>query len=111
MAAGKWNFSINQGDSFLYDLQLRDLDGSLVNLAGFTCEIECETYKGSGVTLFTWTTGSEITVTEALGLISIDVEEAITAAYAFSSGYHKVRLTDGTDVIRLLEGTVTLDKE
>jgi len=111
MNVGNWNFTIQQGSTFNQLMQFTDLDGNVINITGYTVTITCQTFKGSGVTLFTWAASSGITVTGTQGLVEIDIDEAVTAAYAFSIGYQTTEMTDGTDTFRIMQGNVYLDKE
>lgn len=114
MPAGKYDILIEQGATFQEVYTLRDVNKALINLTGYTGEMQIRETVDSTSTLASSTgTSPTITVTlgGAAGTITVSMTSAATAALSFDKAVYDLEITLGSVVTRLLEGVVTLSRE
>ena len=117
MAAGTYDFTIEQGATFSRVLTWRDDAGALVNLTGYTARMHLRTsitaVDPPALTLTD--ANSRIILGGAAGTITLALTATETAALgtpgAASTFVYDLELVSGATVTRLLEGTVTVDPE
>lgn len=87
------------------------VDGSPMNLTGYTGALQVrETYDSSAV-LFSLTSGSGITLGGTAGTIRADISAVSTAGVAAGFYAYDLELTAGSAVTRLLQGKFTVTGE
>lgn len=113
MAAGTYNFTIEQGATFSRTLTWKDGSGNPIDLTGYTAKLELKDVKGNVIITLTTNTGGGITLGGSAGTIAVTMTATQTAAFNFSAAHYDLKLTasDGVTVTRLLEGVVNLDDE
>ena len=129
MAAGKYNFTIEQGTTVNFEVQYKDSLGIPINLSGYRAQMQLKsdyadnkpkTYltltstlnsDGTGLNL----SGSNNSTPLSSGSIGIYIAACTSSALNFTNAYYDLELYSGsTDcpyTIRLLEGQVKLSKE
>lgn len=108
--ASKLDIVIEQGASFSTTLTWLDSEGVPVDLTGYSALLEGK--DSSGAVVVTWTDTDVITLGGVLGTIAIDVDDSVTATYAFDELTYCLVLTDTLSfATRLLKGSIILDAE
>ena len=112
MAAGKHNFTCEQGATFSRVITINDNNDALLNLTGYTARMQVRSLVDSASTLVDLTTeNGGITLGGAAGTITLTINAATTAAITDDGVYDlELEAGDGT-VTRLLEGLFRLSKE
>ena len=109
--AGKYNFVIQQGDTWQETLTLYDDSNTPIDLSNYSAVLIIKTSKAGSTILSCSTTGSYMTTQPLLGQISILVPSNITGSLTFDTAVYDLTLTTGSIVTRYLEGSVNLSKE
>jgi hypothetical protein len=122
MAAGLYNFSIEQGTSFGLSIVYANTSGVPINLSAFSCarmqwntssdEVKVFTTNNINSGLYHFSFGSPL----SSGIINFKVPASVTAGYSFLSAAYDIELETtsefyaggGPQVIRLLQGTVSI---
>jgi hypothetical protein len=117
MAAGQYNFEIEQGATLSKPLVIQNEDGSGVDLTGFIARLQARKTKADSEVLLDLTTengGLDITIVPSplSSTITLSIDDDATAALNFTSALYdlEIQAADGT-VQRLLEGKVTVSRE
>ena len=121
MAAGEYNFTVEQGTTMDIPITWRDGSNNPVNLTGYTARMQARETLAASTTLFEWTTeNSRIELGGATGVITIKATAVETAGFSWPipagqtnpQGVYDLELISGTGVVtRLLKGTITIDRE
>lgn len=125
MAAGPYDFTIEQGASFGLEIKYADSGNVPIDLAAFSCaRMQWNTNINTVYQFTTNNTNSGLYLFEfesplTSGVINFKIPASITAGYNFSSAQYDLELESvsefypggGPQVIRLLEGTVTVIPE
>lgn len=110
MAAGKYNFTIEQGTTFSRTFTWKDSSNTAINLTGYSAKLQIKDSKGS--VLVALTNGAGITLGGSAGTIAVRIDATTTTGFTFSSAKYDLKLTDASgSPTRLLEGVVILDSE
>lgn len=127
MAAGIHNFTIEQGTTVDFEIQYKDSNLVPINLTGYSGRMQIRsTYADNQPT--TYITLSSSLAPDGTGLnfsgsatrglkpptsgsVGIYINAESSSAFTFAKAKYDLELYSGSLVIRLLEGTVTLDKE
>ena len=124
MAAGKYNFTIEQGTTVDFDIAYKDNNNVAVNLSDYSGRMQIKDKVGGNVTHITLTSyagGSEpsdktgLDFTQAgSGIIKIFISAHSSSLLDFNKASYDLEIASGSEfpvVTRLLQGSVTLDKE
>lgn len=112
MAAGNYDFYIEQGATFNQQFIWKDSTGALVNLTGYTARMQIrQTVSNDTVLLSLTTENGRISLGGAAGTITLTLDAATSAGITFSRGVYDLELIHGGVVTRLLEGQVDVSKE
>ena len=111
MPAGIYNFTCEQGSTFLRDVEVTNFDDSVRDLDGFTARMQVRKDMEATSTLIELTTeNGRMLIDGNAGTISLIISAADTAALQFS-GIYDLELIGGTGVVeRLLQGNFNLDE-
>lgn len=106
--AAIFSFDIDQGTSFFMTLQPRSANGEFINLNGYGVRGQIrKSYQSVNKVDFT----TEIT-DATNGVFNISLTAAQTAAIKEGRNVYDIELFDGSgQVIRLMEGTITVNPE
>lgn len=113
MAAGVYNFTIEQGTTFRRTLTLKDSAGDPINLTGYTARMQIRAEVESTTVLLSLTTSNGgISLGGAAGTIEWFISDTNTSAIT-SEGVYDLEIvnTATNEVTRVLKGKVRLDKE
>ena len=119
MAAGKYDFNIEQGTSFTLSLVYKDNNGNPVNLTGWCARLIWK--SSSGIETFTTETINpyyRFDIDEPNGKLILQFPASTTNNFNFSNAKYDLELQSPDDlyigggkyIVRLLYGTVTLVK-
>lgn len=122
MAAGSYNFVIEQGASYGVSIQYANASGVPVNLSQFShARMQWQTDLNTSLSFTTNNTNSGLYLFEfasplSSGIINFKIPASITGGYTFSSAEYDLELVSNSDfyngggpeVIRLLQGNVTI---
>lgn len=125
MAAGKYNFTIEQGTTVRLELQYKDASGSAINLSGYSgrMQIKSDFADNAPVTYLTLSSslnadgtglnfsGSAGTNPPASGTIGLLISAETSSLLNFDTAFYDLELTTGSIVTRLLQGTIKLSRE
>jgi len=120
MAAGKYNFTIEQGATVDFEIVYRDSDNQPIDVDNYSGRMQIKDKPGGGVTHITLTnalatdgTGLDFTDGEQ-GKIKVFISAYSSSLLDFNKASYDLEIAtnDTYEVVtRLLQGTVTLDKE
>ena len=108
MAAGTYNFVLDQGATFSRQLTVKD-NGSVMNLTGYSVASTMRSTHDSSTVSGTFT----CTISNATGgVITIAMTNSTTAAIEEGMYVYDLEITSGAGTVtRLMEGTVTVNPE
>jgi hypothetical protein len=110
--AGKYNFIIQQGDTWQETLTLFDEENSPIDLTSYSAVLNIKSAKSGTSILSCSTTGSYLTIpSPSNGQILILVPSSITTSLSFGTGVYDLKLTKNGFVTRYLEGSVNLSTD
>ena len=126
MAAGKYNFTIEQGATLDFEIAYTDSNSNKIDLTGYTGRMQLKDKIGGSTTYITLSsslnadgTGLNFSGSNGLnpptsGTIGIFISANSSSALNFNKAVYDLEIISGSTypiVTRLLQGTVTLDKE
>ena len=108
MAAGKYDFTLEQGTTFSREITVQD-SGSAMNLTGYTPRMQMRSTHDSSTIALTFTA----TVSNAAqGKISLSATDTLTSAVEEGIYVYDLEIeSSGGTVTRLMEGNVTVTPE
>ena len=108
MAAGTYNFVLDQGATFPRQLTVKD-DGTVMNLTGYSVAAKMRSTHDSGTVVGTFT----CTISNATGgIITMSMTSTTTGGIEEGIYVYDLEMTSGGGTVtRLMEGTVTVNPE
>lgn len=121
MPATKYDFNIEQGSSFRLSLVYKDADGNPIDLTGWCARVIWTTNDNVTQTFITTNidySTYKFSIDAALGKVTLLIPPETTNGFSFDTAKYDLELQSdidfyvgaGKDIIRLLYGTVTLNK-
>src|SRR6056300_1877891 len=130
MAAGKYNFSIEQGTTVDFEITYTDSNDNPIDLSGYNARMDIRPSAGSDVKYLTLSSslgpcGTGLNMSGSGGLsaskplssgsIGVYISAASSSALTFTEASYDLEIVSGSGncavVTRLVEGKVTLSKE
>ena len=124
MAAGQYNFTIEQGATLKKQFTYKDSTGTVVDLNGYDARMQIRSTVGASDTIenltYTGQDGTRIaagldilptTGSEASGTIELHIHHASSSLYTFDQAVYDLEIQTGSIVTRLLQGRIKLSKE
>lgn len=108
MAAGRYNFKLDQGASFTLPITWKDSGDSPIDLTGYSAKFTV--LDADNNALLELTDGSGITLGGAAGTISVAFTPTQTNAFAFVSAKYVLELTVGSTQTHLLRGLIEVNR-
>lgn len=109
MAAGIYNFAIEQGSTLNKVITWKDGDDAAINLTGYTAVAQFRPTIATAPVLTLSSVTGGITLGGAAGTITLGATATTTAALAAGDGVWELELTSGGGVVtRLLTGTYSI---
>ena len=126
MAAGKYNFVIEQGATLDFEIAYTDSGSNKIDLTPYQARMSIKDKIGGSTTYITLSssleadgTGLNLSGSEGInpptsGTIGVFISANSSSAFNFNKAVYDIELISGSAypvVTRLLQGTITLDKE
>lgn len=126
MAAGKYDFTIEQGATFDIELQYTDSNGDPIDLTGYTSRMQVKNKVGGSTIYMTLTSdiaddgtglnmsGSAGVNSPTMGTIGLHISAYSSSMLNFSRASYDLELVSDDEypvVIRLVGGVISLSKE
>jgi len=131
MAAGKYNFTIEQGATTDFEIVYKDSDGNPIDISGYTARMDLRATPGADTSYLTLSsslgpcgTGLNMSGSGGLGAskpltsgsIGIYISSVSSSALDFTEASYDLEIVSGSGgscpvVTRLIEGKITLSKE
>jgi hypothetical protein len=110
MAAGFHHFIIEQGATFKHVLTLKDSSDTVINLTGFSAEMDLRKNQDDTSEVITLTVANgRATMGGAAGTITLEISASDTASLTVGDGVYDIKLTDSNNKVdRILEGTYSI---
>jgi len=102
--ATKANLVIDQGATFLVELDLKDENGDILVLSGYTANSQIRKWYTSSNTAASFSTAVNV----ANGSITLSLTSAQTSNLVAGRYVYDVEIQDNTSVTRIIEGIVTV---
>tara|TARA_R110002012_G_scaffold150972_2_gene310769 strand:- start:1365 stop:1736 length:372 start_codon:yes stop_codon:yes gene_type:complete len=120
MAAGIYNFTIEQGTTVVKQFTYKDSSANVVDLNGYLVRMHIRDAitDAAPVAGGSFDTGSGMTIlatanSTASGTIQLRIEASVTKNYTFDSAVYDIEIEDpaSSTVTRLLQGSIKLSPE
>jgi hypothetical protein len=114
MAAATHDIIVEQGSVFELFFEYKDCDDVLIDLTGYTAQMQIREEKDSLTFIVTLSETDGITLGGALGTVLIRISADLTEGLDFKKGVYDVELAeagDATKTRRVLEGKVKFSKQ
>jgi hypothetical protein len=125
MAAGKYNFTIEQGTTVRLELAYKDANGNAIDLTGYNGRMQIRPdYADNTKTSYIYLSsslsadgtglnfsGSNGLTPPTSGTIGLFISAPSSSALNFESAYYDIELESSGIVTRLLQGTIKLSRE
>jgi hypothetical protein len=113
MAAGVYNFTIEQGTTVAIDFAYQTAAGVAIPLTNYTARMQARETISSPVAVIDATTSNgQLSVDGAGGIVSLALSATVTAALDFRTAAYDLEIVSQAGVVtRLVQGTITLSRE
>lgn len=119
MAAGIYNFTIEQGTTFIRIFNYKDSNGNPIDLSEATAlrmQIRENINSPSPVTGGTFTSNNGFTISTPVGgpsqsQFTLTIPASTSSAFTFDRAVYDIELVDNGITTRLLQGKIKLSKE
>lgn len=110
MAAGYHHFIIEQGATFQNTLTLKDSSDAVINLTGYSAEMDLRKNQDDSTEVITLTVvNSRVVMGGAAGTVKLVISASDTSALTVGDGVYDIELTDADGKVdRILEGTYSI---
>jgi hypothetical protein len=102
--ATKANLVIDQGSTFLVELDLKDENGDILVLSGYSANSQIRKWYTSSNASATFATS----INTAAGAISLSLTSEETSGLVAGRYVYDVEIQDGSSTTRIIEGIVTV---
>lgn len=103
---------IEQGATFKIQLTWTDENALAIDLTGWTARMDIRASISAASPLHQLTTeNGGITLGDAAGTIDLLISATDTEAFTFDSGVYDLEMVNGSEVTRLLKGSIKVSKE
>jgi len=113
MLAGKYNMVCDQGSTFSRTIEIKDADGAVFPLTGYTARMQVRRDVDTATTLIELTSANgRIAINGALGAITMTLTPDLTAALTRGGVYDlEIIKTSTSEVYKVIRGEFRLEKE
>jgi len=101
---------MTQGSDFEHTIELRDPDGSIKSLVGYTAEMQIRPTVDSPIVIMELSTAnSRLQINGSAGTVTIHLSAVETGSFTFDTAVYDIEITSPTsEVTRILQGTIVL---
>lgn len=113
MAAGTYDFTIEQGTTVTIDFAYQTEAGAAIPLTGYTARMQARETVSSAVAVIDATTANgQLSINGAGGIVTLSLSATVTAALAFRTAVYDLEIISGSGVVtRMVQGVITLSRE
>jgi hypothetical protein len=113
MLAGKYNMVCDQGSTFTRTIEIKEADGTVFPLAGYTARMEVRrTVDASSALIGLSTADGRIVINPSLGALTITLTPELTASLTQSGVYDLEIVHTSTGAVhKVIRGEFKLEKE
>jgi hypothetical protein len=113
MLAGKYNMVCDQGSTFTRTIEIKDGDGVVFPLTGYTARMQVRRDIDASTTLIELTSANgRITINGVLGAITMTLTPDLTASLTRGGVYDlEIIKTSTSEVYKVIRGEFRLEKE
>jgi hypothetical protein len=118
MAAGIYNFTIEQGSTFTRIFNYKDSDGNPIDLSEATAlRMQIRSNINSPTTISEFQSGSGFTISAPVATpttksqFTLVIPATTSSAYSFNTAVYDIELVNAGITTRLLQGKIKLSKE
>lgn len=129
MAAGIYNFILEQGTTVNFRIDYKDVNGEPVDLTDYQARMQIRNDPAGSVVYTTLTStltpcgsglnltpvSASVTLPASSGSIGVYISALTSSLFAFDKAYYDIELTSGSGacqhVVRLLQGKIKLSRE
>lgn len=112
MTAGVYDLTIEKGATFRKTIYITDSDEVAVDITGYTAQMQIRRTSQSAANFIELTTSNGgITITGAEGKIALYVSDVDTTAITEDRGIYDLEIFNGTDIVKILRGSVSILEE
>jgi hypothetical protein len=112
MTAGIYNFTVDQGSVFSVVLVYLDSNDVVINLTGFTAEMQLrQNYNSATADLTLTSTAGDIIIVGATGTVTVNMTAAQTGTLDAGYYVYDLELTSGANIERLIQGQITVAEQ
>jgi len=109
MAAGTYNFTIEQGVTFTLSLTYTDPSDTPIDLTGYTARMMIKEAASKGGAIIDATTeNGKITLGGVEGTVDVVIAASETANLPAKDCVYDIELVSGASVARLIQGTISV---
>lgn len=108
--AAEWPWVVDKGATLSQVFTMKNPDGTLMNLTGYTAKSQVRTNPGAALVLEMSTSNGRITLGGALGTITVLVPAA-TMSFDADLYQYDLELTSGTGTTRVIQGSFEVRDE
>jgi len=113
MLAGKYNMVCDQGSTFTRTIEIKEADGTVFPLAGYTARMEVRrTVDASSALIGLSTANGRIVINPSLGALTMTLTPELTASLTQSGVYDLEIVHTATGAVhKVIRGEFKLEKE
>ena len=127
MAAGKYNFAIEQGSTLDFTINYKDINNTPIDLTDYGARMQIRpnigsdqliaslssslNNDGSGLNMTPTDPDTLLVLPKSSGSIQVIISAASSSNFAFSSAQYDLEIHSGSFVEKIIRGTVSLKKE
>lgn len=113
MAAAIYDMIIEQGETWIQNVYMKDGDDIPINITGYTARMQVKETLESVTSLVDLETGgSGITLDGTAGKITLRVESVVTESLPVGRFYYDLEIIDTTSAVtKLMRGRISVNKE
>ena len=127
MAAGKYNFAIQQGDTVDFTINYKDSSGNPIDLTNYQARMQIRPTAGSptviaslsssldndgtGINMTPQDPTSLLTLPKSSGSLQVVISAASSSAFDFRVAQYDLEIVSGSFVEKIIRGNVSLRKE
>lgn len=108
--AEQHNFTIEKGATWRQNIQWKDDDGLAIDLTNYTARMQLRREYRTNIIHELTTENGGIDITALTGEIDLLIEATDTADFIDTKVLYDLELINGTEVVRLLSGCITISE-
>ncbi len=112
MSAGIYDYTVEQGATFIRVFTWNNPNGTPVDLTGYTARMQIRQSVVSPTYYYQALSGGDIVLGGSAGTITLTIPAPTSAAWTFIKGVYDLELQSPSGIVtRLVQGNVTVSRE